>query len=171
MLTTHSAQGLIQRRRGGWIPWIFVAGMLAVVAVNGTLIYFAFESWAGVSVTRAYERGLGYNRVLAAASQEEALGWQASVAFRRAEPAGSRGELVLDLRNHEGQPLDGARLAIELVRPLEALAPLPVAMMPTGAGVYTGEIDALPRPGRWDVRIAAMRDGETVHLVRRIFVP
>jgi nitrogen fixation protein FixH len=171
MVTSQFAQGSVLHKPRSWIPWIFVAGMLTVVAANATLIYFAFNSWTGVSAARAYERGLGYNRVLAAASREEALGWRASVAFRRVEPASSRGELMLDLHDRQGRPLNGAHLAIELVRPLEPMAPLPVAMVATGAGIYAGAIHALPRSGQWDVRIAATRGGETVHLVQRIVVP
>jgi nitrogen fixation protein FixH len=155
------------RARGSWIPWIFVAGMLTVVAANGALIFFAFHSWSGVSTQRAYERGIQYNRVLDAAAREDLVGWEISVAVTSA----TAHQLIIEARDRAGRPLDGISLVVELVRPLESLPALPLDMTAKGRGRYAGSLEALPRAGQWDVRIAATRAGEVVHLQRRIVVP
>lgn len=171
MIASQATRNSRWSKSGNWIPWVFAAGMLAAVAANGALVYFAFRSWTGVSAAHAYQRGLDYNRVLAVAAREEALGWQASVAIRRSEDLPDHGEVVLHLRDREGRPLDGVRLVIELVRPLEALPSIPVPMVTGGAGRYTGALETLPRAGQWDVRLAATRGEDAVHIYQRVFLP
>jgi nitrogen fixation protein FixH len=153
--------------RGRWIPWIFVAAMLGVVAVNAILIYFAVSSFGGVVTTRAFERGIAYNRLIAAAAAEEALGWKADVAYQ-ADPYRS-GRLVVTLHGADGRPIDRAIVAVEAQRPLESDAPIVVAMRGEGEGRYAGAVDEL-RAGQWDVRMTVARDGSAAHFTQRIVV-
>src|SRR4051794_15207153 len=89
-------------RTSRFIPWIFVAGMLTVVAVNGALIYFATTTWSGMAINHAYDRGLAYNQVLAAAARQEALGWHVTAQLH-AQSAGS--ELAIAARGEADIPL------------------------------------------------------------------
>jgi nitrogen fixation protein FixH len=57
------------RPRGRWIPWLFVGGFLLVCAVNGVMIWVALSSWTGLAANQPYDRGLAYNRNLAAAAR------------------------------------------------------------------------------------------------------
>ncbi len=152
---------------GRWIPWIFVGGMISVVAVNAVLIFFAFSSWGGTVSSRAYERGLGYNRVLAAAARETALGWTVE-ALHRPEPDG-RGTLVIEVLDAKGAPLAG-QVSVMAQRPLEAMPPISVAMHYAGNGRYAGALAGLPKAGLWDFRIAVEWAGETAHFTRRAVV-
>lgn len=154
--------------RGRWIPWIFVAGMLTVVAVNAVMVYCAVSSWSGVTTTHAFERGIAYNRLLAVAAAEAALGWQADVAYR-ADTARAA-SLIVTLRDADGRPLDGAVLSVEVLRPLEAQAPVAVAVRDAGGGRYAGALDDL-RAGQWDVRMTVARAGAQVHFTHRMVVP
>jgi nitrogen fixation protein FixH len=153
--------------RGRWIPWIFVAGMLTVVAVNAVMVYCAVSSWSGVATTHAFERGIAYNRLLAAAAGEAALGWQADVDYRADtdRPAA----LTITLHDAEGRPLNGAALSVEVLRPLEAQAPISIAMRDAGGGRYAGALDDL-RAGQWDVRMTVARAGVQAHFTRRMVV-
>ena len=60
-------------------------GMLAffgvVFAVNGALIYFAVESWSGLSTERPFEAGRDHDRTLAQAEVQAALGWRSAVVL------------------------------------------------------------------------------------------
>ena len=45
----RSHEHVIEPRRSAWIPWVFVGGMLLVVAVNGVLIVAAVDTFTGVT--------------------------------------------------------------------------------------------------------------------------
>ena len=96
--------------------------MLTVVAVNAALIFFALQSWSGVVTPRAFERGLDYNRLLAAAAREDQLGWQAEIELRRGA-GDAAGSILVHLSDRHGRPIEAALVA-ELSRPLEAASPV-----------------------------------------------
>jgi nitrogen fixation protein FixH len=168
MSTALANSGSTDRVRGRWIPWMFVLGMLTVVGANATLVYFAMQSWGGLVTDRAFERGASYNRLLAAAAAEAALGWKADVDF---EPAanGKGPNLVIALRNAEQQPMARAVVAVEARRPLEAQEPVILSMRYVGEGRYAGAADDL-RPGQWDIRLTVVNEGSAAHFTQRIVV-
>ncbi|HEX6979504.1 MAG TPA: FixH family protein [Alphaproteobacteria bacterium] len=154
--------------RDRWIPWVFVAGMLTVVVANACLIYFASSSWSGLVVAHPYERGIGYNRVLAAAAAQEALGWQLDLAYR-AGATPLTGEFVLRALDRTGRPLRGLDVTVELTRPVEAAAPMHVTLRPAGEATYTAAFE-WPRAGQWQARIRAERGSDSAIVTRRLFV-
>ena len=167
-MTTQFASAARPASRDRWIPWVFVAGMLVVVAVNATLVYFALNSWDGLVTNKAFERGIAYNRLIAEAAAEEALGWKADVAYQ----AGTNGKapaLVVTLHTTDGRPMDRAAIAIEADRPVEAQAPVSIDVRYVGEGRYAADAAAL-RAGQWDVRMTVASDGHEAHYTRRIFV-
>jgi nitrogen fixation protein FixH len=136
--------------------------MLLVVAVNAILVFASLSTFAGVAVSRSYERGRSYAAVLAEAARQDALGWSAEVSL-------AEGALLVAMRDAGGQPVDGA-LAGVLRRPLErdeiALDPLPIA-----AGRWVAPILGARR-GQWEARLALTGPGGAVFEVRRrVFVP
>jgi nitrogen fixation protein FixH len=154
-------------QKGRWIPWIFVGAMLGVVSVNAVLIFFAFASWGGTVTSRPYERGIDYNRVLAAAARESALGWTVDTDYQPA-PDG-RGTLTIVLLDAEGAPVAG-QVNVAARRPLEAVAPVSLAPEYAGDGRYVAALTGLARPGVWDFRIEVARAGDTAHFTRRVVV-
>src|SRR5262249_55665126 len=89
-MTAFSPARLSDRsaRSGRHYPWLIVAGMALVVAVNGVLIYFAVSSFTGLATDDPYDKGLAFNQAAAAATAEAARGWQVDVAAAAA--AGSQ---------------------------------------------------------------------------------
>lgn len=163
MRTTLADRASPEAGRSRWIPWVFVAGMLTVVAVNAALVFFATQSWGGLVTNRAFERGIAYNRLIAAAAAEEALGWKADVAYQVEASA-----LVVTLRNADQQPMTRAVVAAEARRPLEAQEPVILAMRYVGDGRYAAA-EAL-RAGQWDIRLTVANEGSAAHFTRRIYV-
>lgn len=148
-----------------FIPWLFVIGMAVVVLVNGTMVYFALDSWAGVAVEQSYQRGLAYNRVIETAAREQALGWNVIASVRR-----DGSEIVIDMRDAQSRPLSDIAFEAVLVRPLENMAPIPVRLRAEGGGRYVGAVEPLRR-GQWELRLAATRGADAVHVSRRLIVP
>ncbi len=153
-------------RDARWMPWVFVAGMLIVVAVNGVLIFAAVGTWSGLAVERPYERGLGYNRALAAAERQEALGW-AIKAEIDSGPSGAR--LVIEASDRDRRPLDDLRIDAVLERPLGPRETQKVELRKIAAGRYAASLPAMAR-GQWQARIAASNGGDTVLLSQRLTV-
>jgi nitrogen fixation protein FixH len=148
-------------RRGRWIPWVFVGGMLAVVAVNAVMVTAALSTFTGVTVGRAYERGRAYNEVLEEAARQDALGWQAQVAFA---------DEVLRVRvlDREGHPVPG-RLSGRMVRPVEGAAePLDFVAVAPGHWIAA----AGGRPGQWEARLTlAGPEGRHLDIRHRFLLP
>lgn len=131
-----------QPRRSLWIPWLFVAGMLLVVAVNAGLVVAALTSFTGVTVGKSYDRGRAYNHVLAEAARQDALGWRPSVTL-------GAGLLRVTVRDREGLPVPG-RLDGVLLRPLDGTE-LPLDLGAVGPGEWLAPIT--PRAGQWEARL------------------
>ncbi|PHK94646.1 nitrogen fixation protein fixH [Pseudoroseomonas rhizosphaerae] len=136
-------------RRSGWIPWVFVGGMALVIAVNGVLIWAALSSFTGVTVGRAYDRGLAYNDVLAESARQRALGWRATLRLEE-------GVLALSAEDAEGRPLPGGVQGV-LMRPLtgETVA---LRFVATAPGRFIAEANP-PHPGQWEARLVLTGPG------------
>lgn len=149
-------------RRSLWIPWVFVGAMALVVAVNGVLVVASIRTFSGVDIERPYERGRGYDAVLAEAARQDALGWRAELRLADAR------SLEIVVRDREGRPVKG-QLEGLLRRPAEAgeVALDPVAIAP---GRWFAPIEA--RRGQWDARLTLLgADGARFEIRQRIVLP
>jgi nitrogen fixation protein FixH len=156
------SQTTFDARRSRWIPWAFVGGMLLVVVVNGIMAYYAVSTFTGVTVTRSYERGRGYEQVLAEAARQDALGWKADVTL-------GGGLLAVSAADRDGRPLPG-RIEGVLLRPLEGLE-LPLDFTARGTGRWVAEA-APPQRGQWEARLTLYGpDGTPFDIRRRVMVP
>jgi nitrogen fixation protein FixH len=150
--------------RGRYIPWLFVLGFALVVAVNGTMIWFAVGSFSGLYTPKPRDRGLRYNDVITAQQSRDILGWRIE---SRWQPESHR--LDLTLLDRDGRPLTNAHATVELVRPTEKRPPLAIAMAIVGPGQLAGTVD-LPARGNWDIDIVIERDGQRFAQTRRMFL-
>lgn len=154
------------RQRGSWIPWLFVAFFLVVVAVNGAMIWFAVESWTGLSTDDPYDKGLAYNRNLEAAQRQAALGWQPELTVRIV--SGFSAEAELAVTDARGAPLTDARVMASFERPLEERSDFRVELTPARPGVYRAAFD-LPLAGLWIAHVTIRRgDDLYVHEQRMV---
>lgn len=149
-------------RRSRWIPWAFVAFLTTVVVVNGIMVWFALTTFTGVTVPRAYERGRGYDQVLAEAARQDALGWSARVTF-----AGST--LRVAVTDRAGLPVPG-RIDGAMLRPIEGDS-VALAFAATGAGHWEAPLPAL-RAGQWEARLTLFGpDGAAFDIRQRAVMP
>lgn len=142
---------------------ICLLGFFGVVAaVNGAFIVLAERSFPGFSTSNAYETGVEYNRVLAAADAQRALGWQVDVTD-------ADGDLLLRVRDRNGNPVASSRVTAEIRRPTEALEDRSVSLLAVAPGTYRAE-KALG-PGNWEVSIRVQRpDGVDYRIEQRFAV-
>jgi nitrogen fixation protein FixH len=142
--------------RGRWIPWLFVAGFLVIIAVNGVLVWVAIGTFSGLETDHPYERGLDYNRTLEAAREQQARAWQVSLDV--VPSTGRRVSVVASFLDGRGRPIDGLTAEAEFVRPVRADDDVAAVLAGEGAGRYGAELE-LPLGGVWDVELIA--EGES----------
>jgi nitrogen fixation protein FixH len=122
-----------------------------VIAVNLTFVFFALDSWTGLTTQNAYQEGLTYNQVLAARDAQRDLGWQGSLELGRRDAADS---VTLILTDRDGAPLAGLAIAGLLRRPTHEGLDRPLEWRGDGAGRYTALVE-LPERGNWDLELTA----------------
>ncbi len=135
-------------------------GFFAVIfLVNGVFIYFAINSFSGLSTRNAYVKGLNYNRTLAEGRAQQAAGWQLTATALQVAPGR---EFVLDVRvtDRQGRPLDNLNLSGQLRRPTHEGDDLTLEFEATGKGGYRA-LTATDAAGQWDLRLLAQVDGAT----------
>lgn len=155
------------RPSGSPIPWIFVACMGLVFAVNAGMVAAAISTYSGLAHDNAFGRGLAYNRVLEAQERQDGLGWRVDVELGAAD--GGDGARVVRVRlvDAGGAALADGRATLALHRPVERVAPVPVPLEPTGPGAFEGRV-VLARAGQFDARVVVLRGADRLDATRRI---
>ncbi len=143
--------------------WLF--GFFGVVlAMNLTMIYLGNKSWTGLTSENSSREGLRYNRILAEAERQKALGWSAEIELSPADEQGRRA-LVVVLRDAAGTGLDNLDIRGRAARPTSKRQDVDIRFTPVGNGRYRAEL-VLPLPGQWDILLRASA-GKAVYRVRR----
>lgn len=132
-----------------------------IVAVNGAFVYFALDTWPGLSTRRAYEEGLAYNKTLDAVRVQQALGWKSAVDFESAENGGRT--LTVRMTGRDNTPLAGLAVSVELRRPVRENEDRMLDLAEVGAGVYRAAVEAAP--GRWQAIVKAVDPGGRAYLM------
>ena len=137
-------------RPGRWIPYLFFVFFGVVFVANGIMLYFALDSWTGLTTRSAFQDGLNYNDRLAERRRQDELGWQVSFQAVPDRP----GHVVFDLQvdDDRGVPVTGAGVTVSLTRPTHEGHDFTAELSPLGGGRYAGEVD-LPLPGQWQVEL------------------
>ena len=165
-----------QRPAGWWYPWIFVVGMLVVIAVNAVMIALAVDTFSGLETDDAYRKGIQYNKTIAAAEAQAARGWQMTLvveprpAGEAAASGGRTADMVATFTDRDGYPLHGLEVEAHLIRPTSAGHDSSVTLTEQAEGRYATTL-AIPLPGQWDVRVHARRDDATYQATHRIILP
>ena len=126
-----------------------------IVAVNGAFVYFALDTWPGLSTRRAYEEGLAYNKTLDAARAQHALGWKSVIDVEGAESGGRA--LTVRMTDRGGAPVVGLAMTLELRRPVREDQDRMLVLVESGEGVYRAAVE-MP-PGRWQAAVKAVDPG------------
>lgn len=153
---------LPQSLNGYHIFGVIAAFFGVVFAVNGVMVFLALDSWSGLSTQDPYQRGLRYNSTLEAMAQRDALGWQESFSFTASENGSnaqgeSQGRISLEMRDRDGNLLEGLIVAGQIWRPTNEGFDRPLKLEAVGAGRYSTNV-AFPLKGNWLVRLSAQRD-------------
>jgi len=154
------------QRKSLWIPALMVGLMLGVVAVNGTMIFFAQSTFSGLDTDQAYKEGIEYNTILKESAASAALAWSAKTAF--SGTAGNR-HVTVTITDKNGAPVDDLALTAHLVRPVSTAFDQFLVLRPEGRGVYGADV-AMPAAGSWELRLSATAGETNWQSMQRVFV-
>lgn len=156
-------------RRDRWIPWYFVAFFVGIALVNAVMVTLAVRTRPGVVSEHPYEEGLDYDKTIAAADAQTALGLEGGIAFHE---AGSRqqGTMIFSLRDKADKAVTATPVTLSIRRPTLAGYDQSFVMAPSGEGVYSANI-GFPLPGQWEVRVYAQTPRGSYQQAKRLIVP
>lgn len=147
------------------LAWI-VAFFAVIIAVNLTFVYFALDSWPGLTTQKAYEEGIAYNQTLEGAARQDAMGWRSHVVLGPSTPKGTR-LLTLTMTGPDGA-LAGLAAQARLTRPLGEGLTVDVTLAEDRPGLYAALL-RLPALGRWQAEVTARApDGRSFRMVHDI---
>lgn len=150
-----------------WIPWSFVGLFLIILIANGTMMFFAFDSWTGLSTDDSYKRGLVYNESLAEREAQAMLGWKMAAGYRKTGRLS--GELRVRMTDKAGAPLYDANVVAIVRRPVAKGHDFRLTFEQIGDGRYRART-SFPMPGQWEVRYRVVRKGRHFEAQQRIKV-
>jgi nitrogen fixation protein FixH len=151
-------------------PWViaWVALVLAVLGVNGTMVYLAVATNPGLVVEDYYDRGQHYERTLVSKLARDP-GWEMYADVPHEIRAGETTVIRFFLTDEAGQPVAADGVEFFAYRPSDAERDFNLPMIEEGKGRYRVEV-AFPLVGIWDSLMAVAHGEDEYHLGRRISV-
>lgn len=146
-----------------FFPWIVVAGLGGVAAVNGVMVWRAFATHPGVATSAMFDTSNRYDSIISAEARQQALGWTLRVSAQD-------GRLAAELLGADGKPLEGARVIGLASRPAGGQADVTLAFRAAAPGRYVSEA-GLPVGGQWDVLLSASAAGRELRATQRVVMP
>jgi nitrogen fixation protein FixH len=154
-----------QRERGWWYPYIFVAAFAVVVAVNGFMAWIAVTTFPGLETEKHYDKGLKYNKNIAAAQAQAEMGWQVEIIAAKQ----GDGQVLIEgfYKDKTAAPINELVVKAYLIRPAVTGHDREIVLIPKGNGRYAGALE-LPLAGLWEVRLVALGKGLHHQMEQRI---
>jgi nitrogen fixation protein FixH len=130
-----------------------VAFFGVMLIANAILLYLAVSTFSGGDVSNAYQKGLNYNEIVAAAKRQDERGWRSELAYEN-----QTRRLTLQIVDKFSAPITGLQVDARLGRPATDKEDRQVELNETGAGVYAATVDL--GPGQWVISVASAWERE-----------
>lgn len=149
------------------IPGLFIAFFVGLACLEATLITISIKSFTGLSENDPYRRGLRYNEVIEARTNDLALGWRIEIGFVTKGPR--HGEVAIAVRDSEDNALKSPTLSAVAHRITDKQKAVPIALTLEDGAVARGAVN-FSEPGRWFIKVRIAADGREVERIREIMV-
>ncbi|MCA3573906.1 MAG: FixH family protein [Aestuariivirga sp.] len=135
----------------GWhVLAMFIAFFGVIFTVNFTMAYLANSTWSGLVVANGYVASQSFDKDLAKARAQEALGWKVGFDF-------TEQRVRLTFEDKAGQKIDALSITGDLERTVTDKQDQKLVFQTMGAGVYSAPANLAP--GVWEVEIDAKGNG------------
>jgi len=154
----------LPQRRSAWrfFPWAVAGSLGFVMFVNAGLVWSALSTFPGAAGNDGFDLSNDYDRLLAIAEKQAALGWSIAAALRDGRPA-------LTFLDRSGQPITGLVITGDAERPLGPPLTTTLHFASEAPGTYVAD-ERLPEAGPWDVLITAGADAARFRATKRLIV-
>lgn len=151
-------------------PWViaWVGLVVAVLGVNGVMVYLAVATSPGLVVENFYERGRHYERTMLSKDVRNP-GWTLRADIPQEIVAGVPSAIRFFLVDKAGQPVTPESVELFVYRPSDAARDFSVVMTQEGPGRYLANV-SFPLIGAWDTLVAVRHDEDEFHVGHRIDV-
>ena len=141
-------------------PWVigWVGLVLAVLAVNLTMVYLAVVTNPGLVDDDYYERGQHYEKTLASRLARDP-GWTLSPEFPQGIKLGETGTVRISLLDKSGQPVTPEAVTFYAYRSSDKSKDFSAPMKQEEPGSYVAQV-SFPLFGNWDGLIAVTQGGD-----------
>ncbi len=138
-----------------------------IIGMNLVFVYFATNTWTGLSKDNAYVDGLNYNKTIEAAQVQRALQWKSQLSLL---PVGDQYRLSFTLKDKDAQELSEFNVIAKVGRPALQGHDQSIVLAENKAGYYQANLD-LPLTGQWHVSLyATSPDGTPYQIEQRFFI-
>lgn len=136
--------------KGGHVLAMLIAFFGVIIAVNLVMAWFANSTWSGLVVENGYVASQAFDKNLAKAKAQEALGWDVGFAF-------DKNDIKVTFADAKGAKIDTLTLTGRLQRTVTDKEDQVLTFGWMGSGTYAAP--ARLGPGLWEVEIDGKGDG------------
>ncbi len=136
--------------KGGHVLAMLLAFFGVIIAVNLVMAYFANSTWSGLVVSNGYVASQNFNKHLAAAKAQDALGWDVAFTF-------GKDNVRVTFTDETGAKIDTLDVTGKLQRTVTDKEDQQLTFGWMGSGVYSAP--ARLAPGLWEVEIDGKGNG------------
>lgn len=136
--------------KGGHVLAMLLAFFGVIIAVNMVMAYFANSTWSGLVVENGYVASQNFDKHLAKAKAQEALGWDVGFSF-------DKDAVKVTFADARGARIDTLELTGKLQRTVTDKEDQVLTFAWMGSGVYSAP--ARLAPGLWEVEIDGKGNG------------
>lgn len=158
-----SAEGL----QGRHVLYALFGFFGVMLIANGIFLYYALTTFGGGDTRDPYRKGLHYNDRLAEAEKQAERGWAAKLGYDKVT-----GEIALELRDRQDQPVRGVRIGGSVGRPATERQDVRIELKESAPGNYAAKLGLAP--GQWVVQLqsedVSPAGDPTYRLKQRLFV-
>lgn len=136
--------------KGGHVLAMLIAFFGVIFGVNFVMAYLANSTWSGLVVENGYVASQNFDKQLAKAKAQEALGWNVGFSF-------DKSSVKISFTDAKGAKIDTLNLTGKLQRTVTDKEDQVLTFGWMGSGVYSAP--ARLAPGLWEVEIDGKGDG------------
>lgn len=144
------------------IPRYFIAFFVILAIVDGIFVTVATSTHRGVVTEQSYKKGLAYNKTVAAAESQEALGWNSHIHY-------DEDTIRFSLTDHLGNSIQDAQVRAHILRPTQDGYDFSILLTEKQAGHYSNNIQ-FPMKGQWDIKVTVLWNKQPYQQSKRIIV-